>query len=102
MSDVQARAAGVRKHVEDEKLWLCCIETFLAGIRRMKHLLLLPDRLPFWFDLIEWIRFAALAAHRISIRNPGSQENKLKLIRGFLVSRFIGIVIKLLFESTHA
>ena len=63
MSDVQARAARVRKHVEDEKLWLCCIETFLAGIRRMKNLLLLPDRLPFWFDLIEWIRFAALAAH---------------------------------------
>ena len=26
----------------------------------MKKLALVPDGLPFWFDLVEWIRFAAV------------------------------------------
>ena len=63
VSDVQARPAGVRKHVEDVKFALRRIETFLARIGRMKKLPLFPDGLPLWFDLVEWIRFATLAAH---------------------------------------
>src|SRR6266567_8836936 len=63
MSHVQARPAWVREHVEDVKFWLRRIETFLARIRRMKKLPLLPDALPFWFDPVEWIRFAALVTH---------------------------------------
>jgi hypothetical protein len=55
----------------------------------MKKLPFLPNGLPFRFDLVEWIWFAPFAGHYISIRNPGSQENKLKLTRGFPVSRFI-------------
>jgi hypothetical protein len=31
----------------------------------VKKLLFLPDGLPFWFDLVEWIRFAAFA-HRLT------------------------------------
>ena len=63
MPDVQARPARVRKHVEDVKFWLRRIETFLARIGHMKKLSLLPDGLPFWFDLVERIRFATLATH---------------------------------------
>src|SRR5438445_13793504 len=63
MSDVQPCPARVRKHVEDVKFWLRRIETFLARIGHMKELSLLPDGLPFWFDLVEWIRFATLATH---------------------------------------
>ncbi len=63
MSNVQPRPAGVRKHVEDVKFWLGRIETVFARIRRVKKLSLLPDGLPFWFDLVERIRFATLATH---------------------------------------
>jgi hypothetical protein len=60
MADVQAYAARVGKHVEDVKFRPRGIETFLTGIGRVKKLSFFPDGLPFWFELIEWIRFAAL------------------------------------------
>ena len=65
VSDVQPGTARIREHVEDVKFRLGRIEIFLAWISRMKKLPLLPDRLPFWLDLIERIRFAALATHQI-------------------------------------
>jgi hypothetical protein len=55
----------------------------------VKKLPLLPNGLPFRFDLVEWIWFAPFAAHYISIRNPGNEEKKLKFTLGFSVSRFI-------------
>src|ERR1700730_14307874 len=70
MSNVQPCPTWVREHVEDVKFRLRGIETVLAGVRRMKKLPLLPNGLPFWFDLVERIRFAALAAHYKSIRKP--------------------------------
>jgi hypothetical protein len=65
MSDVQARAAGVREHVEDIKFRLRAIEVFLAWIWRVKKLALFPDFPPFRLDLVERIWFAALA-HRLT------------------------------------
>ena len=78
MSDVQPCPTWIGKHVEDVKFRLRGIEIFLAGIRRMKKLPLLPNGLPLWFEPVEWIWFAALAAHRIRIKNPGIHERKLK------------------------
>ena len=63
MSDVQPGAARVRKHVEHVKLRLRRIEAGLAGIRRVKAGVLVPETLPLRLDLIERIGFAALAAH---------------------------------------
>src|SRR4029077_19619123 len=63
MSNVQPRPAGIRKHVEDEKFWLRRIKTVFGRIGRVKKLSLFPDGLPFWFDLVERIRFATLATH---------------------------------------
>src|SRR5881409_1302774 len=88
MSDVQPRAAGVRKHVEDEKLWLCRIETFFTRIGRVKRLPLLPNGLPFRFDLVEWIWFAPFAAHYIfnqEPRKPGKQTKTNSWIPGFQI-----------------
>src|SRR4029434_7864785 len=51
---------------EDVKFRRRAVEILLARIWRVKKLALLPDRLPFWLDLVEWIWFAALAAHRIN------------------------------------
>ena len=61
MTDVQSGAARIRKHVEHVKFRFRGIEILLAGIRRVKRAALVPDRLPFRLDPIEWIRFAALA-----------------------------------------
>src|SRR5439155_19093845 len=69
VSDVQPGAARIREHVEDVKFRLGRIEIFLAWISRMKKLPLLPDRLPFWLDLIERIRFAALAHEALDRMN---------------------------------
>ena len=63
MTNVQPRPARVGKHIEHVEFWLRRIETFLAGIGRVKKLAVVPDGLPLRLDLIEWIRFAALAAH---------------------------------------
>src|SRR6266550_9540473 len=63
MSHVQARPAWVREHVEDVKFWLRRIEILLTGIKRMKELPLLPNALPFGFDVVEWMRFATLVNH---------------------------------------
>jgi hypothetical protein len=57
---MQACAARIGKHVEDVKFGLRGIKTFLTWIGRAKELSLFPDGLPFWFELVEWIRFAAL------------------------------------------
>src|SRR5205085_10480302 len=61
MSDMESGAAGIREHVEDEELRLVRIEAILARIRGVEALLLFPEGLPFWLDLIEGIRFAAFA-----------------------------------------
>ena len=63
MPDVQTCSARVWEHVEDVELRLRLVEIFVAGIWCMKTLPLFPDRLPFWFDLMEWVRFAALTTH---------------------------------------
>src|ERR1700719_3878099 len=65
MADVQTGAARIRKHVEHIKLRLLGIEVLLAGIHRVKDLALVPDFLPLRLNLVERIRFAAFAAHRI-------------------------------------
>ena len=60
MANMQACAARIGKHIQDVKFRLRGIEIFLTGIGRVKELSLFPDGLPFWFELVEWIRFAAL------------------------------------------
>src|SRR6478672_11384668 len=89
MSDVQPRPARVGKHIENVKFWFRRIETLFTRIGRVKKLPLLPNGLPFRFDLVEWIWSTPLAAHRISIRNPGSREKKPEFTLGYPVSRFI-------------
>src|ERR1051325_3528104 len=74
MAYVQARPARGREHVEDVELRLVRIEPRLAGIRCMKELTLVPDRLPFRLDLVKGIRFAPFAAHRNY--ESGKQENR--------------------------
>ena len=78
MADVQARAARVREHVEDVKFRFGRIEIFLARIWRVKKLPLFPDRLPFRLDLVERIRFAALA-HRIQSRMDTNEHEFRKI-----------------------
>ncbi len=63
MPNVQPGPARVRKHIEYIEFWLRSIETFLAGVRRVKKLAFVPDGLPFRFDLVERVWFAAVAAH---------------------------------------
>src|SRR3982074_3852365 len=63
MPDVQAGTARIRKHIEHVEFRFDRIEIFLAGVRRVKNLPLLPDCLPLRLNLIEWIWFAARAAH---------------------------------------
>src|ERR1700730_5680738 len=65
MSDVQSGAARIWEHIEHVELGLGRIEIFFTRIRRMKKLALIPDLLPLRLDLIERIKFAAFAAHRI-------------------------------------
>src|SRR6202140_1020110 len=60
MSDMQTRAARIRKHVEDVKFRFAWIEICLARIGRVKCAAFIPDRLPFRFDLVVWGRFGAL------------------------------------------
>src|SRR5262249_44598806 len=52
MTNMQTGPAGVRKHVEHVKFWLFRIETFFAGIWRVKKLALVPDCLPFRLHLV--------------------------------------------------
>ena len=63
MSDVQTGAARIRKHIEHVEFRLGRIEVFLARIRCVKNLALIPDGLPLGLNLVERIWFAALAAH---------------------------------------
>src|SRR5262245_24394755 len=60
MANMQSSAARIGKHIEDIKFWPRGIETFLTGIGRVKKLLLFPNGLPFRFEFVEWVRFAAL------------------------------------------
>ena len=86
MTDVQACAARVGKHVENIKFRLRGIETFLTGIGRVKEPSLFPDGLPLWFELVEWVRFAALvhvlttnAHERIRIHKKSLQAHNSPL-----------------------
>src|SRR5215472_11978961 len=63
MTNVQSGSAGVRKHIEHVEFWLRRIETLLAWVQRVKKLALLPDGLPFRFDLVERIWFTAVVIH---------------------------------------
>jgi hypothetical protein len=63
MAHMQPLPGGIRKHVEHIEFRLGCVEIFLARIRRVKNLALIPDRLPLGLNLVERIWFAALAAH---------------------------------------
>src|SRR3954447_1597625 len=63
MTNVQPGPAGVRKHIEHVEFWLRRIETFLAGVRRVKKLALVPDGLPFRLDLVERVWFTAVPSH---------------------------------------
>src|SRR5262249_41077641 len=65
MSDMQAGPTRIREHVEHIELWSLGIEVLVARIRHMKNLPLVPDFLPLRINLVEWIWFAAFAAHRI-------------------------------------
>jgi hypothetical protein len=60
MSDMQTRAARIRKHVEDVKFRFGWIEIIFTRIGGMKSAAFIPDHLPFGLDLVEWVRFAAL------------------------------------------
>jgi hypothetical protein len=42
---------------------------FFAGIWRVEKLPLLPDCLPFWLDLVEWVRFATLTHDKLLTLN---------------------------------
>src|SRR5438045_7166326 len=64
MAHVQAGAARIREHVEDVEFGFLGVETFLARVRRVENLAFIPDFLPLRLNLVERIRFAALAAHR--------------------------------------
>src|SRR6266508_5186616 len=57
MTNVQPRPARVRKHIEHVEFWLRRIETFLAGVGRVKKPALVPGGLPFRLDLVERIWF---------------------------------------------
>ena len=78
MSHVQPGAARIGEHIEDVKLWLGRIEIFLARIGRVKNLALVPDALPLRLDLIEGIRFAALAAHTDVLTTNGHELTRIQ------------------------
>src|SRR5436190_23877325 len=63
VTDMQPGPTRVREHIEHVELWLLGIEPFLARIGRVKRLALVPDGLPLWLNLVEWIRSAAIATH---------------------------------------
>src|SRR5437762_7862197 len=65
--DVQARAAGIREHVEDVELWLGAIEVFLARIGGVKRPAFIPKALPLRLEPIEGIRFAARSHVRLRL-----------------------------------
>jgi hypothetical protein len=48
---------------------------FFAGIWRVKKLSLLPDCLPFWLNLVEWIRFATLAHDKPDVNHEWTRMN---------------------------
>src|SRR5215212_9155701 len=62
MTHMQAGPAWIRKHIEHKVFRFSGVELFLAGIRGVEKLFFLPDLLPLRLDLIEGIRFSALAA----------------------------------------
>src|SRR5207248_8750154 len=80
MSDVQTGAARIWKHIEHVEFRLGRVEIFLARIRRVKNMALIPDGLPLGLNLVERIWFAALAAHCISLRKAGKPEKKMDLL----------------------
>ncbi len=75
MADVQPSPARVGEHVEDVKFRLGRIEMFFAGIWCMEKLPLLPDCLPFWVDMIEWIWFATLAHDKPDVNHEWTRMN---------------------------
>src|SRR5256885_12151791 len=76
MANMQACAARIGKHIQDVKFRLRGIETFLTGIGRVEELSLFPDGLPFWFELVEWIRFAALVHGKTPDVKPRMDTNE--------------------------
>src|SRR5258708_2038948 len=80
MTDMKPRPARIWEHVEDVRLRFCRIEIFVARIRSVKELFFFPNFLPFRFDLIEWIWFAAFA-HEVTEKFSESWcEKRGKLI----------------------
>src|SRR4029077_17382310 len=63
VTNVKTGPARVRKHIEHVEFWLRRIEPLLTGVGRVKKLALVPDGLPFRFDLVERIWFTAVATH---------------------------------------
>ncbi len=57
----------------------------------MKKLSLLPDGLPFRLDLIEWIRFAALA----HVTKPGMNRNKHRILRASLMQKIFPLFVRI-------
>jgi hypothetical protein len=49
----------------------------LARVGRVKKMSLFPDSLPFRFELIEWIWFAALAAHAFAKLNRWNLKSRI-------------------------
>jgi len=87
--DVQPRSTRIRKHIEHVELWFLWIETWITRILRAKRLSIFPDALPFRLDLIEWIRFAALAAHLYinqELKKSGKETRIYSWIPGFQIS----------------
>jgi XTP/dITP diphosphohydrolase len=88
VADVQSGPAWIGKHVEDVELRFGRVEIFLAGIWRVKGAGLVPNGLPFWFEMIEWVRFAALV-HAERIRNTGKQEENRNFLRSSFPNSFL-------------
>src|SRR5438094_1284805 len=88
MTNVQPRPARVRKHIEHVEFWLRRIETFLAGVGRVKKLALVPDGLPLRLDLFEWIWFASVATHYRLNQESRKAEKETRIYSSFPVSTF--------------
>ncbi len=59
----------------------------------MKGLPLLPQALPFGFDLVERIRFAALVAHRVSGKDLAAEGELGKHGKGAVAGLFLFLLI---------
>ena len=57
---MQTRAARIGKHVQDVVFWLVGLNPGSPGLAHEKSALI-PDGLPFWFENVERVWFAAFA-----------------------------------------